>query len=141
MSRLFLTVTLITMFSTTHAQTFTDYQWENRVLLLFTPSVDKPEFVEQYERLRQAPDALAERKLKIIVVGSNGQSDELSVFVDGEKAARYYERFEVQENEFALFLIGLDGGTKFQASNEVTPPNQIFALIDRMPMRRREMGY
>ena len=39
---------------------------------------------------------------------------------------------------FLLVLIGKDGGGKL-ATEEVTPNEALFALVDAMPMRRREM--
>ncbi|MGB2203635.1 MAG: DUF4174 domain-containing protein, partial [Pseudooceanicola atlanticus] len=39
---------------------------------------------------------------------------------------------------FEMLLVGKDGGVKMRAG-EVIPPETLFATIDRMPMRQREM--
>jgi hypothetical protein len=38
-----------------------------------------------------------------------------------------------------VVLVGLDGGEKFRAE-AVVDPDRLDALIDRMPMRRRELS-
>jgi hypothetical protein len=43
-----------------------------------------------------------------------------------------------QAGGFAVLLIGKDGGVKFRATRPVAA-EELFALIDTMPMRRQEM--
>ncbi|NJL13025.1 MAG: DUF4174 domain-containing protein [Microscillaceae bacterium] len=47
-------------------------------------------------------------------------------------------RWGISGAAFTLLLIGKDGGEKLR-SPEALPPSQLFALIDAMPMRRREI--
>jgi hypothetical protein len=45
----------------------------------------------------------------------------------------------IQSGSFALRLIGKDGGVKLSTASP-TAMTEIYALIDTMPMRQREMG-
>jgi hypothetical protein len=47
-------------------------------------------------------------------------------------------RARFQPEGFTVILVGLDGGEKFRAGS-VVDPDRLDELIDRMPMRRREM--
>ncbi|MCU0398062.1 MAG: DUF4174 domain-containing protein, partial [Cyclobacteriaceae bacterium] len=51
---------------------------------------------------------------------------------------KYLKQFGVTEEEFRVMLIGKDGGVKLNSQQPVTV-NQIFELIDSMPMRQHEM--
>lgn len=55
-----------------------------------------------------------------------------------EEQRRLRERYGIAEGQFAVILIGKDGGEKLRRLEHV-PIETIFALIDTMPMRRREM--
>jgi len=56
-----------------------------------------------------------------------------------EKAAEgTRNRFGVLSGRFQLLLIGKDGGVKLRSEQPV-PTQDIFGLIDSMPMRRQEM--
>ena len=56
-----------------------------------------------------------------------------------EPAARAIRaRYRVENEDFAVLLIGKDGGVK-QTSRSVPDLDQMFALIDGMPMRQMEM--
>ena len=43
----------------------------------------------------------------------------------------------VQPGGFKLVLVGKDGGVKLE-QDSVLSPDELFAVIDRMPMRMRE---
>ena len=46
--------------------------------------------------------------------------------------------YRVGAGQFTVILVGKDGGEKYRAER-VVDPDELFALIDMMPMRRREM--
>lgn len=59
----------------------------------------------------------------------------------GERAGLEDRRLAVEEHfskPFTVALIGLDGGEK-QRWTEPVPPATVFAAVDAMPMRRREL--
>jgi len=54
------------------------------------------------------------------------------------RAPELRSRYGVSGDSFALLLVGKDGGVKL-TRNEPVALDEICALVDRMPMRRREM--
>lgn len=111
------------------------YQWQNRILLLLVPSRQHPAFQEQQKLFAESAEAFAERDLVLLeVIG-----DEPVKMKGGEEAAaRLRERYRVAPNDFAVLLLGKDGGEKFRSATPVAP-EKIYAIIDAMPMRRSEM--
>jgi hypothetical protein len=97
-------------------------RWEARPILVFAAE-DDPRLDRQIARLKANADDLKDRRNVVIVdTGSGG-------------ALR--ERF--RPAAFTVVLVGLDGTEKFRAET-VIDPDRLDALIDRMPMRRRETG-
>ena len=99
-------------------------RWEARPVLIFADTPADPDYQGQLEALEKAAEGLAAR--------------DMVVLVDADPAAggALRERLEVQG--FAAVLIGKDGGVKLREPHPVAPL-ELFALVDRMPMRRHEM--
>lgn len=116
-----------------------DYQWKNRVLLLFAPSTKAPGY-EQQQRLFAAAEARAyeARDLLLVELFGKGRSRAAGTPIAADAAARLRERFGVAPEAFALILIGKDGTEKRRDTAPVKP-EAIFDAIDAMPMRQQEM--
>lgn len=100
----------------------------NRVLLLFAASSTEPALAEQQKLLRAQEQELNERDLRVFEVLGNGEP---------ERHMR--KQFGVAESEpFSLVLVGKDGTRKLRKSHPVSTED-LFRLIDSMPMRRHEM--
>ncbi|EAU45346.1 DUF4174 domain-containing protein [Salipiger bermudensis] len=99
-------------------------RWDKRPVLLFAPSKDHPDYARQIEMLREAQAALAERDIVVL-------SD-----LDDRTPSPLRQGF--QPGGFKLVLVGKDGGVKLE-QDAVLAPEELFAVIDRMPMRRNEM--
>ena len=54
------------------------------------------------------------------------------------EAAATRDRFGVAPDNLTVLLVGKDGTVKHRSSEPVDP-EEIFSLVDAMPMRRREM--
>ena len=93
-----------------------------------------------------APDSVAS-KVHITrrrIDGSRDESEERDLQVRyllgaREEAAEARARWNVDSGESVALLIGRDGGVKLRTGLPVDT-DKIFALIDTMPMRRREMA-
>lgn len=48
------------------------------------------------------------------------------------------ERYGVAASEYAVILVGRDGGEKLRRASPISA-EELFATIDEMPMRRREL--
>ena len=113
------------------------YKWENRIILLFAPSAANELYQEQFELLQEAEVGVLERDLKVFSVFPNGgtQGDEALTQQDIDTLRSAYE----VADEFLFILIGKDGGVK-NRSPKVVKMSELFAQIDTMPMRQREMN-
>ena len=113
------------------------YKWENRIILLFAPSAANELYQEQFELLQAAEVGVLERDLKVFSVFANGgtQGNEALTQQDIDTLRSAYE----VADEFLFILIGKDGGVK-NRSPKVVKMSELFAQIDTMPMRQREMN-
>jgi len=118
--------------------TLTQYQWQNRVLVVSAVTDDDEDLVQQLNTVASAPAEFADRNMVLVTLldnaGSTAGDRELStVEVAAARAA-----LGIRPGSFALRLIGKDGSVKL-ASEAATPMTEIYALIDTMPMRRSEI--
>ncbi|MEM1126919.1 MAG: DUF4174 domain-containing protein [Bacteroidota bacterium] len=118
-----------------------DFQWQNRLVLLFAPEAADPTLRAQQQALRSEAAALAERDLLTIqVVGREvllQRSAEPEVH-GAATAARLRRAFDVDTDAFTLLLIGKDGTVKRRAATAL-PMDSLYVQIDAMPMRQQEM--
>lgn len=106
------------------------YKWEKRLLLLFATSQDDTELVRQKELIRNNRSGIDERQLEVLdlVPGSNAASMREDLL----------KNFDVKAGSYTLLLIGKDGQEKYR-SQKAIPLEEVFKIIDQMPMRRQEM--
>lgn len=107
-----------------------DYKWENRLLLVFAPDDNNSNFVEQLDVIGKNARGIKERDLVVWELAPTGkhavQRKELLV------------KFDVEESAYTLILLGKDGLEKYR-SNKPVSMEEIFRVIDQMPMRRQEI--
>ncbi len=116
-----------------------DYQWKNRLVLVFAPSKKAPAYEQQMRLFEATPDSqFAERDLLVFTLLAEGESRAAGRAPSEEEAVRLRERFEVGTESFAVVLIGKDGTEKRRDAAPVEP-EALFRTIDAMPMRQREM--
>jgi hypothetical protein len=119
----------------THAQTeeqmrLEDYKWKNRLLLVFAAGDNDPYFAKQLGIISKNEQGIRERDLAV-----------LDLTPTSKHAAQREEllaKFGVEESAYTLILLGKDGLEKFR-SQKYVPMEDIFRIIDQMPMRRQEM--
>ena len=113
------------------------YVWRFRPLLIFGPSDDASILGRQRTIVEASSDGMLERDMVVVeIVGNRVKTiigDECRVTAPELRA-----RFQVPAEEFCVVLVGKDGGVKLR---EVAPveATRLFALIDSMPMRQREI--
>ena len=117
------------------AQTLHDLQWAKRILIVFASS-ENSQLLEQRERLLAHESALAERDMLVFAVLGNGSLQPIYGEPPAEKADALRNAYGVSAKaDFAAVLVGKDGGVKWRG-DAPADTNQLFALIDAMPMRR-----
>lgn len=113
-------------------------KWQNRVLLLFAPSVDNHNYQQQMQLFNQQQNDFKERDLVLVQVLATDKSYANGQLIDESSAANLRNRFGVDQKNFRVILIGKDGGIKRQETTPVKA-TAIFEQIDAMPMRQQEM--
>lgn len=115
---------LLPVFMLACTEVFPQYS-EDRKLVLLADYEQHPKLIEQNKILKTDPAGIAERDIviKIITPASDKKSD---------------DRWMKDKQSFRVILIGKDGGEKFY-SNEPISLQQLYSVVDAMPMRKHEM--
>lgn len=113
------------------------YQWKNRLLLVFASSPEDEEYQEQLEHLNNDHE-LAERDLIMFHLFESDSGFAGEMRLSEENVAQLREKFSIQPQAFTLVLLGKDG-TEKQRWNRAVESDALFGLIDDMPMRQQEM--
>ncbi|UHS58821.1 DUF4174 domain-containing protein [Agrobacterium vaccinii] len=112
-----------------------DLVWKNRIVLVFG-NADDLKVARQTNVLLTQKAELDERDMVVI-----GVTEDRATRIYGEvpalDPATIREDANIVSDDFQFVLVGKDGGIKLR-SREVVSDNQMFELIDRMPMRRSE---
>lgn len=107
-----------------------DFLWKNR-LLVVSGATDA--LVEQFD----AEEAgLFERDLQVFILSGSGKSD---YPVKPKLAAEFTERLSPHPEKPKVYLIGKDGRTTLEWTLKDFTFKKLYASIDAMPMRQREM--
>ncbi|MBW4602929.1 MAG: DUF4174 domain-containing protein [Calothrix sp. FI2-JRJ7] len=114
------------------------HKWKNRILLVFAPSDKNINYQQQVQLFKQQQQGLNERDLLLVTVLDKGTSYSNQQPIDIASAAKLRQKFNINDNDFRVILVGKDGGAKRQDS-EVVLAETIFREIDAMPMRQQEM--
>ena len=106
-------------------------KWKRRPMLVFAPRGDDPRLKQQIDAVGEARVGFEERDMALIVVAPGHE-------LSGAEREKLRADFDVEDDAFAVRLVGKDGKVKQRAAEPV-PMADLYALIDRMPMRRSEM--
>ena len=115
------------------------YQWRNRVLVISAPSSDDTELLEQLAELASTSDEFADRDMVLVTLLDNADSRANGCKLTSAEVAAARTDLGIRPGAFVLKLIGKDGTVKLTAS-DTTSIKEIYALIDTMPMRQRELS-
>eukprot|EP00903_Cladosiphon_okamuranus_P000911 g909.t1 len=113
------------------------WAWKHRVLVVFAKDADDPALTDQRRQLSRFEPGLLDRDMAVIeVVGGAAKTcigPDLKL--TGPALVSYARK---SGNAFEVMLFGKDTGMKLRSGKPVTA-NDLFTLIDKMPMRRQEM--
>jgi hypothetical protein len=113
------------------------YRWKNRILVVSAPKRDDAKLTELQTELASAPEEFADRDMVLVTLLDDGTSMVGDQELTAAEVAATRAALGIQAGSFALRLIGKDGSVKL-STESATPSKDIFALIDTMPMRKRE---
>jgi len=114
------------------------YAWKNRPLLIFAPSESDRQFQRMQSLLKHYSCQLNDRHMLTGYILHNGSARLDSHQLDQQAVTALQNQFSIDPSRFAVLLIGKDGDVKY-ANYSIPDMNEIFALIDGMPMRQDEM--
>lgn len=118
--------------------TLDQFQWNNRILVVFAnDSASKP-YQSQINEFSSLEDELLDRDLILISIFDDGCATLDDQVISDSSADDIRTQISPAAGGYSIFLIGKDGGVKLK-QDEVLPPEELFRVIDRMPMRQREM--
>lgn len=121
------------------ADGLSDYLWVRRPLLVFAPTDSDPRLGETLRRIEATQCDFADRDMALGVIVADGASTLGGRSVGTGQARQLMSQYGIGANSFSVVLIGKDGGEKLRV-NGVPDLPAIYAVIDGMPMRQREMG-
>ena len=114
------------------------FQWKHRLLFIFAPNRSHPLFVSLHNALSAQKAGAADRDLVIFEIFDSDPSSMNSKYLASNSALSLRNRYSVNPGEFTVLLVGKDGGIKLKRQDEIRLED-LFALIDSMPMRREEI--
>ncbi|MFY7669589.1 DUF4174 domain-containing protein [Tenacibaculum sp. MEBiC06402] len=141
----FIIVLVFLSINVMHSQNLdlSEYKWKNRLVLIITngnSNLRKQQLNEFQSRLKE----FEERKLIFFEIQPKRyRKIPLKIKTKEQDnwfyTAQPYEKHKSKNTDFKVLLIGLDGGIKKQKTNKILTQEQLFTIIDGMPMRRREL--
>ena len=114
------------------------FQWENRILVLFAHNSDDESYQTQMDKFSSFEDEIRDRDLVIFSIFDTECSTMNGDVISESSSHSIREKLSPAESGYSIFLIEKDGGVKLK-QDEVLEPAELFRVIDRMPMRQREM--
>ena len=116
----------------------TEHKWKNRVVLVITNDTSITMFNKQMEELRKDLPGIIDRKIVIYKILPNKYQVETSEKSEWKTSSDLFKNYKQTDSSFEVILIGLDGGIKL-SKNELLTTEELFSLIDSMPMRAQEL--
>lgn len=113
-------------------------RWRNRVLVVMAPSAQDANLLRQLRIWKAHEAGNEERHLVLAELCGDGTSRLNGASLAPEQQERLRQRFAWDGKSFEVVLVGKDGGVKLRRTEPVSA-EALFAIIDSMPMRRREM--
>lgn len=115
-----------------------------RPLLVFAPSLDNPQLVEEFNQLKAHALEIKSRSVLYVPIVPEGHNQPIpgskvpTARLSEDELAAMRHHFKVEPPDFLVILIGKDGEEKLSNKTPV-PVDQIERLIDSMPNRKSEM--
>jgi hypothetical protein len=111
-----------------------------RPVILFARDPASPLLAQQLELLGADPAGLKERMVTVTrIISDQGHASATGTAHNPSVTRQFQSQFNVDPEEpFLFILVGKDGGVKLR-SRQVVGLDQLYGLIDSMPMRQREI--
>jgi hypothetical protein len=110
--------------------TLETYQWKNRLLLVFAPATNHDDYEQQIAGINKAAKGVKDRDLLVFELAAGGKQE--------AQREELLKQFDVKPGAYTLILLGKDGQEKYRSQQPIGM-DEIFRIIDQMPMRQQEM--
>lgn len=127
-----LILTMLIPLSTVQAQNLSDYQWKNRILILSDTDEQFSNATPAVTTMSKYTEELEERDFLVLLYKGG-----IFYTIDFEKTSIKSNQ-SIPDDFNGYLLIGKDGGVKTRAPYPIVP-EELFSLVDGMPMRRAEI--
>lgn len=114
-----------------------ELRYNSRLLLIYAPSAEDEMFRAQAREFEGRRGDLLERDMILFYVLEVGTSRMDYDSISPEIADHLRHEYKVPHGEYAVVLVGKDGGVK-ERWNGVVEAATVFDAVDAMPMRREE---
>ena len=114
------------------------YRWHNRLVVVFAEKAATPAYQDVVQEIATVRNAFDDRDMVLISLFEQEPGSAEDRPIPLADANRLRQKFEIATGSFRVYLIGKDGGVKKEGSSEIRMQD-LFNLIDTMPMRRNEM--
>jgi len=108
------------------------YRWKHRLILLFSPSWDDPDYLAQTNMFDALDSEFYERDLLLFTFMPSDRPDDS---LPGRKlidSADHWRQFDLVPHNFALIVVDKDGRIRLR-SDEPIHPALLFQLVDQLP--------
>lgn len=114
------------------------YQWQNRLVVIFSPDGSDEAYTSQQKELLAAERGLKERDLLLFYVFADRVLLPNQTTLGAKEAQSLRAHYIIPEKETVSLLIGKDGSEKLR-SRDLLTTERLFVTIDAMPMRQSEI--
>lgn len=111
---------------------------ERRWLILLSQEEEHPQLEEQVDAIKANREGAIERKIGVIQVTIDGAKSVFNSQVNSINIAESFQNLLSEDSDFEAILMGLDGSIKLRR-NRAIEIDELFDLIDSMPMRKQEI--
>ncbi len=112
-------------------------------LLVFAPSMDDPQLVEQFNQLKARAMELRSRDLLFVPIVPEGHNQPIpgskihTASLSEDELAAMRHHFKVEPAEFLVIVIGKDGEEKLSSRTPI-PVDKLKQLTDPLPVHRAQ---
>ena len=144
MKRLFMSILFGGMFAgmvsggTNDSVDLSAYHWRNRLLFLFAPSEEDPPYLSLKSEIEHQANGVLDRDLLVVHVPEKGEGRFGKERLSPGQVLALWKHLSASPGQFTTILVGKDGGEKFRQTG-IIRLEEIFQIIDAMPMRQQEM--
>ena len=114
------------------------YLWKNRIVIVFAKSQSDARVQRFRREWNGRREGTSDRDLLLVEMFEKGASRIGDEIIAPASAVKLWSEFEVEPDNTTFVLIGKDGTEKLRETE--IDLDEIFEVIDAMPMRKREMG-